>query len=272
MSSGWIKLHRQITENVLWQDVEPFDKRSAWIDLLLMVNHEDREIIVNGKIMVVQRGQTLTSEVKLAERWRWSRNRVRRFIAAMEAAKMLTVKRTGYGTWLNVVNYVFFQGVRTGNGTGNDTADDTAHGTADDTAVGTQTRSNKNYKNFKNDKREGQAPRSFLPPSRQDIEAYCHEKNYCMDTQLFIDYYDARDWTLGKGQKMSNWKSAVNAWVRRERSSAPADGITDKQAKVSYERTMQRIEDMNKDAEASKGYDPSELLNKARLKLAGGEA
>lgn len=264
MSSGWIKLHRQITENVLWQDVEPFDRRSAWIDLLLMVNHEDREIMVNGKIMVVQRGQTLTSEVKLAERWRWSRNRVRRFIAAMEAAKMLTVKRTGYGTWLNVVNYVFFQGVRTGNGTGNDTADDTAHGTADDTAVGTQTRSNKNYKN---DKREGQAPHSFLPPSRQDIEAYCKDKGYYIDAQLFIDYYDARDWTLGKGQKMSNWKSAVNAWVRRERKSV-GDGISDEQAKRMERKTEEILKERKEKETEAHTYDMEkfkELRRKANV-------
>ena len=264
--NGWIKLHRQIRNNWIWEDAEML---RAWLDILLMVNHEDKRIYFNGELITIKRGEKLTSILKLSDRWGWSRNRVKRFLDLLEADEMCTTNRTTNGTTLKVLNYAeyqsFYGGKRITNDTTNDTTDVPPLGPTD----GPQTITNKNYKN---DKREGQAPRSFSPPSRQDIEAYCHEKNYCMDTQLFIDYYDARNWTLGKGQKMSNWKSAVNAWVRRERSSVPADGITDKQAKVSYERTMQRIEDMNKDAEASKGYDPSELLNKARLKLAGGEA
>ena len=44
---GWIKLHRKITENWLWDD-KPYDKARAWIELLLMVNHEDKKIKFDG--------------------------------------------------------------------------------------------------------------------------------------------------------------------------------------------------------------------------------
>ena len=48
---GWIKLHRQIVESDIWssEDQEPFDRRSAWIYLLLIVNNEDRDTVFDGK-------------------------------------------------------------------------------------------------------------------------------------------------------------------------------------------------------------------------------
>ena len=246
-NNGWIKLHRQITENVLWKDDDPFDRRSAWIDLLLMVNHEDREIMVNGNIIVVQRGQTLTSDIKLAERWRWSRNRVRRYIAAIEAAKMVTVKRTCYGTWLNVVNYAFYQGGRTGNGTGNDTSDGTTDGTANDTTGGTQTINIKNIKKVKNDKREGEAPRAFSPPDEQEVRDYCRAMDYKMNVGLFMAYYEARDWCLSHGKKMADWKKAVTAWAIREKSNA-GTGVSDMQADEDYKRTQEMLEEYDRAA------------------------
>lgn len=41
---GWISLYRQIKESWIWKDKEPFDKRSAWIDLLLTVNYKNKKI------------------------------------------------------------------------------------------------------------------------------------------------------------------------------------------------------------------------------------
>ena len=37
MAIGWIKLHRKIQECDLWSsEDEPFDRRSAWVDLLFL--------------------------------------------------------------------------------------------------------------------------------------------------------------------------------------------------------------------------------------------
>lgn len=35
---GWVKIHRAIEDSGIWQHKEPFDKRSAWIDLIMMAN------------------------------------------------------------------------------------------------------------------------------------------------------------------------------------------------------------------------------------------
>ena len=72
---GWICLHRKILESDVWMDdEEPFDKRSAWVDLLLMANHKENSMIFDGHKLVVERGQIVTSVRKLSSRWRWSKN------------------------------------------------------------------------------------------------------------------------------------------------------------------------------------------------------
>ena len=43
---GWVCTHRKICEHWLWKDENPFDKRSAWIDLIMMANHEDKKIFM----------------------------------------------------------------------------------------------------------------------------------------------------------------------------------------------------------------------------------
>ena len=73
---GWIKTYRKIQDCWIWQIDESFDKRSAWIDLLLSANHKDVKIPFNGELILVERGQFITSVRKLSEKWKWNKDRV----------------------------------------------------------------------------------------------------------------------------------------------------------------------------------------------------
>lgn len=42
-NNGYILLHRDIMDNWVWQD-EVFTKGQAWVDLLMLVNHNDNEV------------------------------------------------------------------------------------------------------------------------------------------------------------------------------------------------------------------------------------
>jgi len=106
---GWIKLHRQIFDSEIWNDDEPFDCRSAWVDLLLQANHEERNVKVGMTIIKVERGQKFTSISKLADRWHWSRHKVERYLKMLEDAKMVTTIRTSVGTLLSIDNYGIYQ-------------------------------------------------------------------------------------------------------------------------------------------------------------------
>ena len=68
MDKGWIKIYRQIQDCCIWQRKEPFDSRSAWIDLLLTATHSERKLIINNEVVRIRRGSFVTSIVKLSHK------------------------------------------------------------------------------------------------------------------------------------------------------------------------------------------------------------
>ena len=156
MSGGWIKLHMKILDCFIWQD-KPYDKARAWIDLLLIAMHHDKKMLIDDEVVIIQRGSFMTSIVKLADRWVWSRNKVVRYLDVLESEQMLNTKRTPKGTLITIVKYDDYKladmssesTYESTHGATNETPDESADGTTDESADESQ---NKNIKNIKNDK------------------------------------------------------------------------------------------------------------------------
>lgn len=128
MAKGYILLYRQIWDNRIWNDDEPFDKRSAWIDLLLMANHADKDMLMGLKVVNFKRGQIHTSCVNLSKRWHWSRNRVARYLKLLSELGMITFSGAANGTTITVIKYEFFQDWRAANGATNGATNEAANG------------------------------------------------------------------------------------------------------------------------------------------------
>ena len=106
--SGWISIHRKITDNWVWKE-KPFSKGQAWIDILMMVNHENKKILLGNELIEVERGSRITSIRQLCDRWGWSNTKVKNFLNLLEEDKMLVVKSDSKKTTLTVVNYNDYQ-------------------------------------------------------------------------------------------------------------------------------------------------------------------
>jgi hypothetical protein len=128
MAEGWISLHRKILGNELW-DEKPFDKAHAWVDMLLLANFRDSSFWVRHQEVKVNRGQMAWSEVSLADRWGWSRGKVRRFLHWLETAHQIAQHKSNLTSLITIVKYEEYQG--------RDTADKTANRTTDGTAGST---------------------------------------------------------------------------------------------------------------------------------------
>lgn len=106
---GWVTLHRQIENNPLWLS-EPFTKAQAWVDLILNANHGDGHFFVRGVRVDVLRGQIGWSEVTMARRWRWSREKVRRFLSYLEdECQTRQQKIDKITTIITIINYSKYQ-------------------------------------------------------------------------------------------------------------------------------------------------------------------
>lgn len=106
--SGWISIHRKIQNHWLWSE-KPFDKRSAWIDLLLMANHKNNKFLLGNELVEVERGSFITSEYRLMDKWGWSKTKVRNFLKLLEDEKMLVKLSDRKKTTITIVNYNDYQ-------------------------------------------------------------------------------------------------------------------------------------------------------------------
>lgn len=82
-----------------------------------------------------------------------------------------------------------------------------------------------------NDNRESRAdkpPRRprFVPPSVDEVRAYCQERRNGVDAALFVDYYEARGWSVGRSQ-MKNWKAAIRTWEKRHAADTGKETFDD---------------------------------------------
>ena len=56
--------------------------------------------------------------------------------------------------------------------------------------------------------------RDFIPPSVEEVKAYVEEKGLSVNPDIFVDFYEARDWFVGK-TAIKKWKPIVNLWHTR---------------------------------------------------------
>lgn len=108
--NGWIKIYRKLCENKLWLS-EPFTRAQAWMDLLIAANHDGSSFFIRGHEVRVNRGQIGWSEITLATRWKWSRAKVRRFMAWLETEQQIVQQKSNLTSIVTIVNYDKYQGV-----------------------------------------------------------------------------------------------------------------------------------------------------------------
>lgn len=159
VNNGWIKLFRKSVENPMYFE-EPFDKWHAWTDLLLMVNHEKKQFFSKGQLITLEPGQTVTSIPKLAQRWHWSENKVRRYLRHLDGSGMCISDGRGNGTLITVVNWAKYQCDAQADGRGNGRADGSADGRADGTL--TRNKRNKEYNNTRSRAKSDEAWEGFV--------------------------------------------------------------------------------------------------------------
>ncbi|QNK86463.1 DnaD domain protein [Sporosarcina sp. resist] len=128
---GWIKFHRKILDNEIWQDVTAF---RLFTLLLLKASHKDG---MKTRGIEVNRGQYLRAYSKLAEDLEYmegrglkkvSKSTVERKVKKLVDASMVSVSETVSGTLFTITKYDDYQG--------SDDIIENPNGTDDETNVG----------------------------------------------------------------------------------------------------------------------------------------
>ena len=59
------------------------------------------------------------------------------------------------------------------------------------------------------------------PPTLEEIEKYCRERNSPVDPKKFFEYFDTGGWKDSKGQPVRNWKQKLLTWEKFDQGKKP---------------------------------------------------
>lgn len=212
MKDGYIKLHRKLFESKMWLD-EPFTIGQAWVDLIAMANYADKDHFFRGSVQRVLRGQVVTSKAALANRWKWSDGKVRRYLANLERLKMVHTDSSTNGVVITIENYGVYQDARRTNRRTNDEQTTSGRRT-DDERTTTQEESKERKE------RKGGTRKRVTTPTMDDVSLFVSEEGLDVDPDRFWNYYEGLGWKIN-GRPIENWQAVCRRWDGTEDYGKP---------------------------------------------------
>ena len=98
----------------------------------------------------------------------------------------------------------------------------------------------------------------FQPPTPQEVRAYCDEKGFTFDPDMFVSFYESKGWLVGR-TPMTSWKAACRTW-QHNRDQSPQI-VQTPQAPIQSTNTL-----------ISKCYDTNTRFGNARMGKAARDA
>lgn len=74
------------------------------------------------------------------------------------------------------------------------------------------------YTEYSIDKNSIDKNNNIIPPKVEWVAEYCKERNNTVDAQQFCDFYESKNWFVGKN-KMKDWKACVRTWERNRKDN-----------------------------------------------------
>jgi hypothetical protein len=139
-NKGWVKLWREQFSHEI-SDRKPWCDGYAWSNLYARANYKAGVVNFRNQYIPVERGQFITSVLKLHERFGWSRRRVNSFLTSLESRGMCDIRRSNRFIVITICNYEKFQST--------EDANETTDETTDVTTDAQQMHTNKKYKERK---------------------------------------------------------------------------------------------------------------------------
>ena len=107
-NKGWTKLYRaQFTHWI--SERKPWCDSFAWCYLYSQANHKPGAVNFRNGYIEIERGQFLTSKLKLQKIFGWTYKRTSSYLKALEKDKMCTIRTTNRYIVITIVKYDFYQ-------------------------------------------------------------------------------------------------------------------------------------------------------------------
>jgi len=141
MATGYIKLYRSSLNDPLYLK-EPFTKWQAWCDLILLAYFAPADFFVRGIKVKAKRGCVYKGVLELADRWKWSRGKVERFLSYLVSDKRVSIQKSNVINCVSILNYEKYQQ----NETTNEPTNESTNGHPDEHLIRRYKEDNNNIK------------------------------------------------------------------------------------------------------------------------------
>ena len=192
MNEGYIILPRAIVDEEYFS--QKFTRAQALIDLYMLAAYADRCFNIRGNKVVVKRGQVAIAEQSLAERWKWARNTVHKFLNELSACGKIAQQKSRI---INVLSLNYYGIVEQQN---------------EQPYINIINKENKDNNIIIGKKKS----KSSVPPTLEEVEQYIIEKGYDIDGEYLYSHYESIGWQTKRGVKIVNWKAAVDKWAKNQ--------------------------------------------------------
>lgn len=246
MSSGWVKVDRDLLDSWLWEDAEVC---RVWLYLLLKANYEDRPQMIGGKLTTIKRGECFKSVRCISEQTGVSVKKVRASLEVLERANIITRKGQAMGQTFSLVGY----GVEPLPGQAIGYTKDTHLGEPLGIPLGTQGSTYKEYIEPRNKKEEENRINNSKTAFGRNQNVYLTGEEI---GKLIDDFgYEAAmakietesAWKVKKGAEIDNDYSLIRKWLAGDKEKGllekPKPMVTEKPTEPPPEEEEEEISD-----------------------------
>ena len=202
MNNGFILLHRKIIKE--WEWYSNINDRLVFIHCLLSANWEDGWF----EGIKIPRGSFVSGRKKLSKEIGISEQQLRTSIKHLKSTNNLTIKTYNKFSIITINNYGKYQ---------------VNNQQFNQQSTNNQPTSNhniiKNNKEINKESISKDIPKKvFSKPTLQEITDYCNERNNNVDPERFYNFYESKNWMIGKN-KMKNWQACIRTWEQRDKAN-----------------------------------------------------
>ncbi|MBR6656561.1 MAG: hypothetical protein IKL18_00090 [Oscillospiraceae bacterium] len=198
----FVKISRSLPN---WEWYKDANTMRVFIHLLIKANYNEG----NFKGVLIKRGEVVTSYKSIADELGITEKNARTAINHLKQTGSVASTKYSKFQVIKLNNYDKFQSSRQ--------ADWQASGrqTAGNGQASGNNQRNKESKKLRNKEINSISTKNFVPPTLEEVKAYCSERNNGVDADHFFDYYSANGWVQGAGNPIADWQACIRTWERR---------------------------------------------------------
>ena len=254
--NGYLKISRRIFTHWIAENPEWL---KWWLWILANANWTDAKKTPRDPAPL-KRGQLRISQRYLQSEWARLKNgkvqstpdtrTIWKFLETLQDDGMIKLEKRHHAeTLVTVCNYDLYQD---DNSTTNSTTNSTKHKNINKNNISLPPNGVRERASAPPARKDTETKaKKFIPPTEEQVTAYCAEKGYTIDPVHFFSYYTSNGWRVGRSP-MKDWKAAAKTWQQKENKQqqnattstsrrADEEDAAKQHRYAIYEATLQRL-------------------------------